>query len=322
MKQPTEWCGRRILITGGTGMVGSSLAVRLVQDGCRVWVLSRQETSRDRLKTIEEQIHFRAVDIRDALSLSAAIDEIRPEVVYHLASTPFNPPTVSGVTHMQVIAMGTVNILEALRDRPGIRIISTGSAAEYGSGARIREDQPLAPRTALGAAKAASTLLMQTYAALHRMETVVLRVFTPFGPWEKAERLVPHTILSALNGQDVSLSDGRQERDFFYIDDLVEALRLAAIKPVPPGSVINICSGRGIPVLELVELILRLMKKNVRAIPGALPTRPDEIWECSGDNSAAHRLLGWVPRTRLEEGLSKTIEWVTLHQDEVSGLNR
>ena len=311
---------RRIFVTGGTGMIGAALVRRLVGEGDRVTLMVRPQSSRLRLQGIEDRLQFLTADITDAAAVRSAVAQADPEVVYHLASTSFNPPSTTAQTHLGVIAMGAVNLLEALVGRSAVRLVSTGSVFEYGAGSGLREEQPPAPDTVLGAAKASATLLMQAYAHVHKLETVVLRVFTPYGPWERPGRLIPLTILSALAGQDVRMSSGTQQRDYFYIDDLVEALRLAAVRPVPPGTVLNVCSGRGVPIREVVELTLRLMGHPVKALVGALPSRPDEIWESSGDNTLAKRLLGWEPRITLERGLEETITWFSEHRELASHL--
>ena len=229
-------------------MIGAVLASRLVQEGHQVSLLVRPTSSRLRLREIEDQVRWVSGDITDAASVRSAVEQANPEVVYHLASTSFNPPTTSAATHFGVIVMGTLHLVDALVGRPDVRVIATGSVFEYGSGSHLREDQPPMPNTVLGAAKASATLALQAYAKVHRVHTVILRVFTPYGPWERPGRLIPQAILSALAGENVRMSSGQQQRDYFYVDDLVEAMRLAAERPVPPGTVMNICSGRGIPV--------------------------------------------------------------------------
>lgn len=301
----------RILVTGSNGFIGMNLAQRLLSEGHRVSSLIRPGSNLERLQGLGAQIKILEADILDCQALREVVQRTEPEVVYHLASTPFNPPTISASTHMQVIAMGTMNLLESLRDRPEVRIICMGSGAEYGSGSSLKEESPLQPATILGAAKAAAALLIQTYARLYGMETVLLRLFTPYGPWEQPGRLIPHTILSALNGRDVRISSGTQQRDYVYIDDVIEALVLAANQPVLPGVAFNICSGRGLPIRQVVEQIMNLMGNPVRVLVGALPTRADEIWEFSGDNSWACKGLGWETVTELEEGLRRSIDWFT-----------
>ena len=299
----------KVVVTGGTGMIGAGLTRRLVREGCEVSIVAREGSSRLRLRELDSRLRWWPADVRDADAVRRVIAEAKPDVVYHLASTAFNPPTIHAEDHLQTIVVGTANVLEALRDRPEVRIIATGSAAEYGSGAGLREDAPLHPATVLGAAKAAAGVLMHTYARAYHMQTVWLRVFTPYGSWERPGRLIPATILSALQGREVRLTDGVQSRDFFHVDDLVRALALAGRTSLPAGSTLNLCSGTAVRVWEVVERILGLMGHPVRALFGALARRPDEILESSGDNSAARRLLGWIPEIGLDDGLRRTIEW-------------
>lgn len=296
-------------------MIGANLAHRLVGDGFHVCLLTRPGSNRIRLQSIEPYLQVLEADITDRAAVRTAVRQAEPEIVFHLASTSFNPPTSCAETHFQVNVLGTLHLAETLRDYPDARVVYTGSAAEYGSGSQLGEDHLLLPGTILGASKAATSILLQTYARLHQMNTVVLRLFTPYGPWEHARRLIPHTILSALDGRDVTMSQGDQKRDYLYIDDLVDALILAATQPVAPGSVFNIGSGVGMPIRKVVELTLSLMGNPVGLQVGALPTRSDEIMEMSGNITAAHTVLGWQPRTSLEEGLRKAIAWFSENRE-------
>lgn len=301
--------GRNILVTGGSGFIGAALVRRLAAEGHRVFIFTRPGSSMERLEGLEEKLGVCVGDLRSSEAVTAAVEAASPDVVYHLASTPFNPPTISPQAHLETIVMGAANLVQALVGRGTVRVVAAGSAAEYGSGRGLREDAPLRPATLLGTAKASATLWFQMAARLYGLSTVVLRLFMPYGPGEHPGRLVPHVILSALAGRDVPLTAGEQERDLVYIDDVVEALCLAGARPVAPGSVLNIGSGQGTRIRDVVAQLLALMGRSEAARFGALPTRPDEIMQMSADITAAREQLDWSPRVALEEGLRHSITW-------------
>jgi nucleoside-diphosphate-sugar epimerase len=268
-----------------------------------------------RLDDIRDCAPVVAGDLRDAVSVCEAVREAAPDIVFHIASSFFNPPTLTAQDHFDSNVTGTLNLLEALKDRPGVRFVFTGSAAAYAGGKLMTEDTPLAPTTVFGASKAAGTIVGQTYARLYGVEFVELRLFQTYGPWDRASRLVPYVILRALSGKPVEIGNGAQQRDFVYVGDIVEALLEAAVRPLPPGLVLNIASGTGCPISAVAETILEAMGNPVPLRIGARETRPDEIWTISGDASAAERHLGWRPRTSLEDGLRKSIAWFTENRD-------
>ena len=304
----------RVLLTGGTGMIGANLSRRLLAEGYRVCLLVRTGANLIRLQGLGERLELVEADLTDAPAVKAALDKTRPQIVFHLASTRFNPPTIRPEEHFKVNVLGTLHLLEALREFSGTRLVFTGSAAAYGHGNNLREEMPVRPDTALGASKACASVLLQTYSRMNCIESVELRLFAPYGPWEHPRRLVPHVILSALEGIDLPLTEGKQQRDFVYMDDVVDALVLAGTRDVPPGSVFNIGSGNGTKVRQVAELILDLMERPVKLLVGALPTRHDEIVEMSADITAAREVLGWKPSTSLTKGLGQSIRWFTEHR--------
>lgn len=303
-----------ILVTGATGIVGANLVHRLVADGLRPHLSVRQESDRIRLHPVADAVTFELCDLADRAQVDALVQRVQPAIVFHLASTFFNPPTLSAETHFQVNLLGTLHLFEALRAHPKTRVVLSGSAGAYDSGAQLREDAPLRPGSLFGCSKAAAAILAQTYARLYGLDVVELRLFTPYGPWERQRRLIPSVILSALAGQEVRIGDGRQQRDFTYMEDVVTALLLAATRPVVPGSAFNICSGTPHQMVDVVSMILELMGNPVPLHVGVFPPRPDEIWEISGDNRAAATHLGWQPVVSFREGLQRTIDWFQTNQ--------
>lgn len=313
----TDWARERVLVTGGTGMLGANLLRRLTALGGRPFVFVRDPARIERIAEIEPGIECLQGDISDAASVGEAVDVARPGIVFHLASSFFNPPTLPASAHMNIITMGLLHLCEALtrvprpKEAAPVRLVITGSCAVYAGGSALREDAKIDPGSMLGVAKAAAGMIAQLYARHQGIEAVELRLFTPYGPWEAARRLVPDVILSALDGRDVQIGHGGQQRDFIHVDDVIDALLLAAETPLrEPALALNIGSGVGRPIREVAERILELMGNPVRLNIGTKAPRPDEIWEISADISAAARHLGWRPKVDFDEGLRRSIDWI------------
>lgn len=303
----------RALIVGGSGMVGANLARRLLQEGWQTTAVSRRARGAVRLAGLDG-LRTLDADCRDADAMISAVAAAAPDIIFHLASSSFNPPTTSAQDHLAVNAMGAINVLEAALTQRVHRVVMTGSAAEYGSGGGLSESAATRPGNVYGATKLCASVLGETYARSFGLPVVNLRLFTPFGPWERPGRLIPSAILSALAGKPVPIGSGAPERDFLFVEDAVDALVAAAVRPLEPGTTFNICSGRGTTVRQAVESVLELMQSRV-PIESSGAQRPDEILKMSGDRSAAARQLDWRPRHDLRTGLEKTIAWFSAHAD-------
>ena len=297
---------KQALVTGGAGAIGINLVHRLIKEGYQVTVFSLPAPDLVRLKNLGKKVRLVKGDVLDATAIKDTVKRVKPNLVFHLASTSW---ATSPQKHIEVNCIGTINLLEALREQKPERFVYTGSAAGYGSGNNLKENSPFTPNTIFGAAKAATSTIVRTYAEVYGLPTVELRFFLPYGPWEHPARLIPNIILSALKGKDLSLTSGTQERDPTYIDDIIDALMLAATKNVADGSILNIGSGVGVPVKEIVTETLDLMGNPVKPFFGAVPMRENEIMKMSGNISLARQKLGWRPKHTLRQGLKKTIDW-------------
>lgn len=310
--------GGRAFVTGASGFLGAHLVRRLIAAGAEVAILVRDPQRMLRLQTLHMPLSNVWVgDVLDREQVQAALAEWQPEVVYHLAAAGVNPAASTPAEVVQSNVLGTLNVLEACRGLAIRRFVYAGSCAEYGSGRDLSEDRLPAPTNVYGASKAAAGLLVQTYGRTYGLPTVWLRPFMIYGPLERRSRLVIHTILTALSGEDVRMTGGEQERDFVYVEDVVEGFVRAAddTYPAAVGETINLSSGEGVPIREVVALILEIMGHPVKAVLGALPYREGEMWQQSGDNTRARRLLGWAPRVGLREGLERTIAWCRQNRD-------
>lgn len=305
--------GRRVLVTGGTGMIGSALCRRLARNGDTVTVIARPGSDRWRLAGITDKLSIVELNLADFERVRRLLVEARPEIVFHLAGTIFNPPILTAADHLNVNVGGTLCLLEGMRGSPGSTFIYTSSAAEYPPGNNLTEDLKPGPVNVYGAMKACASLLIDSYARIYGLHASRAVLFTVYGPAEATHRLVPSTILSVLNGRNLRIHNGAVQRDMLYVDDVVEGLCRMATAELGPGTAINLCSGVGLSVRQIAEEILRLMTSPIAINERPEDTRPDEIMIVSGDNRRAHELLGWQPLWSLEAGLRQTISWFREH---------
>ena len=300
--------GRRVLITGAAGFLGSHLVPRLIEEGAEVCVLDQPDARRwgllertDLAATLRADVRTLAEPAHDGV-----LGDV--DVIFHLAAV--------GVTGevgdvRQLVAGnvdGTLAVLLAAQ-RLGGRVVYCGSCFEYGSGERWSEDALPAPTTEYGAAKAAAWLLANAFARRTGLEVVSLRPFTMYGPMEPPGRLVPSVVRHALAGRAIDLTPGDQRRDFLFVDDAVDAFVAAATTDAAVGGTFNLCSGTPVTVREVVTRVLQCTGSRSEARFGALAYRPTELAVLSGDPTRAAQVLGWRARVSLEDGLSRTIAW-------------
>jgi nucleoside-diphosphate-sugar epimerase len=301
--------GERVLLTGGSGFVGSCLARALVADGHEVHLLLRAGPDRWRLAGLEGRYRAHLADLRDAAAVRAAVDAARPAVVYHAAAHGTLPTQTDRAAVLAGNILGTAHLLDALDGHDYRALVHLGSSSEYGHKAGpMSEDDRLGPRTDYAVAKAAATLLC--LAEAHKGRPVVaVRIFSAYGPWEGPSRLASQVIAACLLGQRPRVGAGGQPRDWVYVEDVIELLRLAADTPAARGRVLHAGGGRDQTVRDLVEALLRAGGGGLTAEYGAEPTRPDEPARWVASLAETTRLTGWRPRHDLEAGARRTWEW-------------
>ncbi len=304
----------RILVTGAGGFVGASLVRRLLGQGVRPHVILQANTDIWRIADIKNKMSVHEGDITDAVSVQRIIEDVRPTIIYHLATHGAYPTQTDAGRIMTVNVMGALHLLKALEKVEYKLFVNTGSSSEYGFKDKLmRETDVLVPNSFYAAAKAAQTLLCQYTAASQKKNMVTLRLFAVYGPYEEPARLVPTIIRSCLQGKDLTMVRPQIARDFIFVDDVVDAY--VSVEPLMKhgGEIFNIGAGIEVTLKQITGAVLKLTGARVRVHWGAMP---DRIWDSStwvGDVGKAKTMLGFTARTPLEQGLEKTIAWVKQH---------
>lgn len=301
---------KTILITGGTGFIGANLTRRLVHEGYKPTLLIRKNSNIWRLDDIKSKIIFVESDILNKKKLKSDISKIKPNIVYHLAvyGTILSEQQSIDKT-MKVNLFGTMNLLEAINKLGCEYFIGTGSSLEYGQKTRtIRETDMLNPFTFYGASKAATTLLTQEYAKSYNLPTVILRLFSPYGFYDKS-RFIPTVILHALQNKHLDLSSPYFVRDFIFIDDILEAYLYFLKGKKYYGEIINIGSGKQYRLKEVIQMIERNINRKLNVSWGKKQANQFEPKMWRADISKAKKMLNWEPQFDFSKGLLKTYTW-------------
>jgi nucleoside-diphosphate-sugar epimerase len=300
--------GRRVLVTGAAGFLGSHLVPRLIEEGAEVCVLDQPNARRWGLF---ERTHLAASLRTDVRTLAEPVHDGSLgdiDAIFHLAAVG----VTGDVSDLRQLVTGNIDgtlavLLAAQRLKS--RLVYCGSCFEYGSGDRWSEDALPAPTTEYGAAKTAGWLLANAFARRTSLEVISLRPFTMYGPMEPPGRLVPSVVRHALAGRAIDLTPGDQLRDFVFVDDAVEAFVAAATTDAAVGGTFNVCTGTAVTVRDVVHRVLQCTGSRSEARFGALSYRPTELAVLSGDPTRAAQVLGWRARVSLEDGLARTVEW-------------
>lgn len=293
--------GKRVLITGATGFIGKRLVEKLLSENADVYKISGSQTP--------DAKSFR-LDITECETLEKVVEKIQPQIILHLAAIPDQKYSIKATWDMvQVNVQGTVNLLDSLRSVSYECFIHVGSYKQYGDGKTpFKEDQELKPLSPYAASKTAAEVFCKFYVKVFESPVIMLRLSTVYGPGQDDHHLIPEIIKHCLDKKDMITTKGEQIRELTYVDDVVEAMIKASTKRAAIGEIINIGSGEAHKVKDVVQKIIKLMGNPIKVIP-KLPYGKKEIQKMIGDNTKARRILDWKPRTNLEEGLKKIIEW-------------
>jgi len=312
------WENRNVFVTGCTGLLGSWLTKELVNKEANVIGLIRDWVPKSNLiyANIDKEIISVRGEIEDYFLLERVLNEYEIDTIFHLAAqTIVGTANRNPISTFEANIKGTWNILEASRRAPLVkRIVVASSDKAYGDQEKLPYDEntPLEGKYPYDVSKSCADLLCRAYYETYKLPVCVTRCGNFYGGGDlNFNRIVPGTIRSALNNESpVIRSDGTLVRDYFYIEDAVEAYLLLAEKMENKeiqGEAFNFSDELQITVLEVVEKILKVMGSNLK--PEILNEATNEIKHQYLSAKKAREILGWKPGYTLEEGLRRTIKW-------------
>ena len=302
------------LVTGGAGFIGSHIATALVELGERVRVLDNLSTgSLENLVHLQGKLDFVEGDLLDRDVVQQTVQDI--EVVYHQAALASVPRSVAKPLDTNAACVtGTVNLLDCSRLGGVRRVIYAGSSSAYGDQPFVskREQDLPAPLSPYAAAKLAGESYCQAFTATYGLETVAIRYFNVFGPRQDPDSeysaVIPKFVTAMLAGKQPTIyGDGKQSRDFTYVDNVVQGNLAAAKVPDASGKVFNVACGSQFNLLDLVESINQVLGTDIE--PLFAEPRPGDVRESLADISAAREVLGYQPIVDFTDGLRRSIEY-------------
>ncbi len=290
----------RVLITGASGFIGSSLVEYLRPLACDVHAVSRRP--RDPSPGIARwwQADTSAMD-----DVRRVFAEVRPEIVFDLASHVAGGRDLALVHEtLRYNLVGTVNVLVAATESGARRVVLAGSMEEPDP----REGAPV-PAFPYAAAKWAASAYARMCHALYDTPAVITRMAMVYGPYQRdLRKLVPHVVVSLLRGEQPKLSSGERAADWTLGEDCAEGLALAAVVPGAEGKTVDLGTGILTSVRDVALAIAAVVGNGIEPAFGALSERPREQQHFA-DIEGALSILGWRPRTQLRSGLERTVEW-------------
>ena len=316
--------GSTVLVTGSDGFIGSHVVERLVAAGARVRAFCLYN-SNGSLGWLDESAEFAAAlgdgraevvlgDIRDPEHVAASVEGV--DVVLHLAALiaiPFS--YVAPRSYVETNIVGTLNVLEAVRRHGTARMVNTSTSEVYGTPEEvpITEAHPLRGQSPYSATKIGADKMCESYALSFGTPVTTLRPFNTFGPRQSTRAVIPTVLSQLLAGADeVRLGDTTPKRDFTFVTDTAEGFVRAAVADVEPGATIQLGTGRTVSVGEVVEMCRQVTGSSARIVTDEQRIRPQgsEVQVLLSDPTRAAEVLGWHPTVSLEEGLTRTADWL------------
>lgn len=308
--------GRRVLVTGGAGFIGSSLCEALAPTN-QVTVFDDFSSGKpENVAYLEGLPGFRVLrgDVRDAAALAEAVRGA--ELVYHLAVSCLRVSIRDPMASHEVNATGTLNLCRACHDARVGRLVYVSSSEVYGTAARVPmdEDHPCEPITVYGASKLAGEKYAAAYHRTYGLATMIVRPFNTYGPREHLEgmygEVIPKFAARIMNGRPpVIFGDGTQTRDFTYVEDTVRGIVLASASDAMVGRVVNVARGQEVSIRDLARIVAAALGRP-ELEPVHEQPRPGDVHRHFAGVARARELFGFAAPVGIEEGVRRYLAWL------------
>ena len=320
------YAGRRVLVTGGLGFIGSNLSRELVALGARVTIVDAlipdYGGNRLNIDGIEDRLRLDVVDVRDRDAVAGLVRG--QEVIFNLAGQVSHIDSmVDPFTDLEINCKSQLWILEAVRkSNPGVKIVYAGTRQVYGKPSRLPVDEThlLNPTDVNGINKISGEFYHLVYHSVYGIRSTSLRLTNTYGP----RQLIKHNrqgfigwfIRQAVRGEEIQLfGDGKQKRDFDYVDDVVDALLRAGAMEAADGEVFNLGGEAPVALIDLARMLVELAGRGgaYRLVPFPDDRKKIDIGDFYADTTKIRKTLGWEPKVALRDGLARTLDYYREH---------
>lgn len=317
-----NWTGKKVVVTGAGGFIGSHLCERLAGLGAHVRAFVRYNSRNDNgslkfiLNKILKDIEVVPGEVRSPESIRQAFTNM--EYVFHLASLIAIPYSyIDPRDYVETNVLGTINVLIAARELNMKMVTHTSTSEVYGTAryVPIDEKHPVQGQSPYSATKIAADKLAESFYCAYKLPVVTVRPFNNYGPRQSMRAIIPTIVIQALNSNSIKLGSIHPTRDFTFVEDTANGFLLAAATEGTVGEVINIGSGQEISMQDLVQTIGEVMGKSLHIEQEPERIRPplSEVDRLLAGTEKAHSMLNWYPQTSLKDGLKRTITWIVEH---------
>jgi UDP-glucose 4-epimerase len=320
--------GKRAVVTGGMGFIGSHLAAALLDRGAEVTIVDslipEYGGNPFNVRDIADRVDIQYTDIRDPWAIRRLVQD--KDLIFNLAGQVSHIDSMTDPeTDLEINGRAQLSLLEALRaDNPEAKVIFAASRQQYGRPRElpVTEDHPMEPVDVNGINLVAAERFHLLYTDVHGIPTVSLRLTNTYGPHllmkHDRQGFITTFIRRALDGEDIRVfGDGSQLRDFTYVDDAVEAFLAAAVTDDANGEAFNVGGLAAVPLIEVAELCQRIAGEggDVETVPWPEERRRIDIGSVYLARGKIEAICGWAPRVELADGLERTIDFYRRHRD-------